>query len=129
MFGGYGYVSASVEMPPARMEGFFSDVSRIAADLRDHEITADELNRAKNPALQELERSRNTNEYWLSVLSGAQADPRRLDAVRSVVGGISRVTPADVRRTAQEFLRDDRAWRLIVRPGAPPTAQAASAGH
>ena len=129
VFGGYGYVSASVEMPPARMEGFFSDVSRIAADLRDHEITADELNRAKNPALQELERSRNTNEYWLSVLSGAQADPRRLDAVRSVVGGISRVTPADVRRTAQEFLRDDRAWRLIVRPGAPPTAQAASAGH
>ena len=50
VFGGFGYVSASVEMPPARMEGFFSDVSRITADLRDHEVTADELNRARNPA-------------------------------------------------------------------------------
>ena len=64
VFSGYGYLSASVEMPPARMDGFFADVQRIAADLRDHEVTADELNRAKNPLLQDLDRARNTNEYW-----------------------------------------------------------------
>ena len=106
------------------MEGFFADVSRIAADLRDHEVSADELARAKNPTLETLQHARQTNEYWLNALSGAQSDSRRLDAIRSVLGALERVTPADVRRAAQQFLIDSRAWRFVVRPQ-PATAAAA----
>ena len=79
---GWGYVAASVEVPPEKIDSFFADVSKIAAGLRDQPVTDDELKRAKLPRMDSLMRSRETNEYWLGQLAGAQADPRKLDAVR-----------------------------------------------
>ena len=52
----------------------------------------------------------------MSELSGAQADPRRLDAIRSLLPGTERITAADVQAAARTFLTDERAWKLIVRP-------------
>jgi zinc protease len=115
---GWGYVSASVEVPPAKVDDFFRDVGRIVADLRARPPSADELARAKQPRVERLERARRTNEYWLAELSGAQADPRRLDATRQIIPGTQAVTADDVRRAAETFLRDDKAWRLTVRPQA-----------
>ena len=47
---GYGYLSAAIEAPPERLDGFFADVDRIAEQLRDEPITADELERARRPS-------------------------------------------------------------------------------
>ncbi|MGA0599541.1 M16 family metallopeptidase [Caulobacter sp. KR2-114] len=113
---GWGYVSASVEVPPAKLPDFFANVNRIAADLRDHPITADELERAKKPRIEEAEKSRETNGYWISALSGAQTDPRRLDAIRSELPNMERITISDVQKTAQRYLRDDAQWKLEVTP-------------
>jgi len=114
----WGYLSASVEAPPATADAFFRDVFGIARDLRDNPPSEDELLRAKRPMIERLTRSQATNEYWISVLAGAQTDPRRLDAVRSVIASIERVTPQDVQAAARMFLLDERAWRLVVRPAA-----------
>jgi zinc protease len=120
VFPHYGYLSAQVEIPPGKLDGFFSDVAAITADLRDKEVSADELERAKKPALDDLERRRETNEYWLAALAGAQTDPRRLDAIRSSVAQVERVSAADVRQVAQAYLIDAKAWKLEVKPvGAP----------
>lgn len=113
---GWGYMAASVEVPPERLAPFFADVAKIAADLKTNLVGADELARAKQPRIERFERARVTNEYWLGELSGAQADPRRLDAIRAAVPGTQRVTAEDVRRAAQAVLRDETAWRLEVRP-------------
>src|SRR6185436_9886826 len=43
VWSGWGYVAASVEVPPARLDNFFRDVDRIAADLAGHPPSADEL--------------------------------------------------------------------------------------
>ena len=114
----WGYVSASVEIPPAGLPAFFTDVKKIAADLRDKEISADELARAKKPRLEQIAKARETNGYWLNELSGAQSDPRRLDATRALISGTERVTAQDVRRAAQAVLRDDNMWMLEIRPEA-----------
>jgi zinc protease len=114
---GWGYVAASVEVPPDKLAAFFSDARKIAADLAAKEVSADELARAKQPRIERIEKARQTNEYWLSELSGAQADPRRLDAIRAAVPGTERVTAADVHEAAKTYLRDDKAWLLEVRPG------------
>ncbi|MDB5432040.1 MAG: peptidase [Caulobacter sp.] len=114
----WGYISASVEVPPAKLDGFFADTLRIAGDLRDKPVTQDELDRAKKPRLEQLSKARQTNEYWLSELSGAQTDPRRLDAVRTVEAGIQRITPADIQAAAKLYLKDDKAWKLVVKPAA-----------
>ena len=113
---GWGYISASVEVPPDKVPSFFADVRKIAADLAAKDISADELARAKKPRIDRIEKAQVTNGYWLNELSGDQADPRRLDAIRSVIVGHERVSAADVRRAAQLYLRDDKAWSLVVRP-------------
>jgi zinc protease len=114
---GWGYVSSSVEIPPDKLPAFFSDVKKIAADLRTRAITPDELERAKKPRLEQIEKARETNGYWLSELAGAQADPRRLDATRALIPGTERVTAEDVKRAAEAVFKDDAMWMLEVRPG------------
>lgn len=114
VFRGYGFLAATVEVPPSALPAFFRDVQAIAADLRDKAPTVDELARAKDSRVQALEKSRQTNEYWLDALAGAQADPRRLEAVRSAVSGLERVTPADVQAVAKTYLDPAKAWKLQV---------------
>lgn len=113
---GYGYVAALVEAPPEKLDGFFRDVSAIAKDLRDKPISADELKRAMQPRLEQLEKAKGTNEYWLGQLAGGAADPRKLDAIRSAIPGLQRVTPAQIQAAAQAYLRDDKAFRLVITP-------------
>jgi zinc protease len=119
-FDDYGYLAARVELPPARLDGFFSDVAVIVADLRSHDIGADELERAKKPAVDDLERRRQTNEYWLNALGSAQTDPRRLAAIRSSIAQLEHVSAADVRRAAEAYLVDSKAFKVEVKPNGAP---------
>ena len=113
---GWGYLAASVEVPPGKLDGFFRDVSKIANDLRTKDVTQDELDRAKKPRIDKIEKSKLTNQYWLGELSGAQADPRRLDFIRHIIPGTEKVTAADVKHAALLVLKEDRAYRLEVEP-------------
>jgi len=115
---GWGYLAASVEVPPEKLQPFFDDVAKIVADLKAKEPTADELARAKKPRIERQQKARVTNQYWLAELSGAQLDPRRLDAIRETIPGTDKVTAADVRRAAQTWLKDETAYRLMVKPEA-----------
>jgi zinc protease len=125
----YGYVSAQMEAPPEKLAGFFTDVDAIAADLAANPVKDDELERAKKPALEGLDKAVHTNGYWLGALSGAQADPRRLDIIRSSAAGLERVTAADVQQAAAAELRPAAAWKLEIEPAQPAPAAAVSGGH
>ena len=116
VWGGWGYLSARVEIPPALVDGFYRDVKKIAADLRAAPPTADEMDRARKPRLERLAKARETNEYWLEELAGAQTDPRRLAATRSVIAGYERITPQDLQAVARQYLTEDGAWMLVVKP-------------
>lgn len=120
-FKNWGYLGVSMEVPPEKLDDVVASIRKIAADLRDKPISDDELERAKKPRIDQIEKARVTNEYWLSALSGAQNDPRLLDATRSVLAGLARVTPADVQKAAKTYLGDDQSWLLLVKPeaGAP----------
>ncbi|OHB31727.1 MAG: peptidase M16 [Phenylobacterium sp. RIFCSPHIGHO2_01_FULL_69_31] len=119
---GWGYIAASVEVPPEKLPGFFADAQKIAADLAATEIGADELARAKQPRIEGIQRARVTNGYWLGELSGAQADPRRLEVIRQIIPGTERVTAADVKRAAQTWLKPEAAYKLTVVPQAGAAA-------
>lgn len=120
---GWGYISTVVEIPPDRIGDVTGDIQRIAADLAASPPTADELARARRPMLEGILQGRETNGYWLSVLSGGQADPRLLDAIRSLVPTLEALTPADLQAAARRWLQSDRLWRLEVRPDSSRTEQ------
>lgn len=113
---GYGYLLAEVEIPPAKLDVFFDELQKIAQDLRARAVSQDELTRAVLPLVDQLKQARQTNEYWLGALAGAQTDPRRLESVRTQVGHYAGVTSADLLAAARKYLRPDRAWKFEVLP-------------
>lgn len=117
-FKNWGYLAVSLEAPPEKLDGVIASIRKIAADLRDKPVSDDELERAKKPRIDQIEKARATNEYWVGALSNAQNDPRLLDATRSVLAGLARVTPADVQKAAKTYLGDDKSWLLLVKPEA-----------
>jgi len=119
---GWGYIAANVEVPPEKLAGFFADTQKIAADLAATEIGDDELARAKKPRIEGIQRARVTNGYWLNELAGAQADPRRLEVIRQIIPGTEKVTAADVKRAAQQWLKPETAYKLTVTPAAGAAA-------
>ncbi|MFM8821742.1 MAG: M16 family metallopeptidase [Phenylobacterium sp.] len=113
---GWGYISTYVEIPPDRIGAVTTDIRKIAADLSRQPPTADELARALKPTLESILRGRETNGYWLSALSGVQADPRQLDALRSLIPTLESLTVSDIQAAARKWLPAGRMWRLEVVP-------------
>ncbi len=115
-FRGYGMVFAVVETPPNKLDGFFKAVSEIAADLRAHPISADELERAKRPRIDLVEKQRQLNGYWMSHLIGAVHDRRRIEITRSTIPGYQAIGVADIQAAARKYLRDQTAFKVVVVP-------------
>ena len=115
-FPGYGYIAAYAEIPPDKTQLFFDTVQKIAADLRDNGPTPEDLERARKPAIDSLEKALETNNFWLSSLAGSQTDERRLKLVREAMPQLQAVTAADVQRVARKYLQDDHAWKLVIEP-------------
>ena len=126
---GYGYLVAQVEMPPDRLDGFFADLREIARDLREREIDEDELERARRPFLERLQRNRaGGNDWWVSQLHGVHERPERAESIREAVEAYHTITAADLRRLARQYLVDERAFEIAVRPAAAEAAAALPAG-
>jgi zinc protease len=116
IFPHFGFVIATIDTNPEKIDGFFRDTQKIIADIAAKPPTQDEMDRAKKPAIEDLQKSLQSNEYWMGQLAGAQSDPRKLTAIRSAMAGIQQVTAADVRAAAQKYLTPDKAWKLVVNP-------------
>ena len=91
----------------------------IAVDLRKNGVSADELERAKQPILTSLRESSRTNPYWLgTVLAACQEFPQRLEWCRTRYSYYEGVTKADLDALAAQYLDPARAFRVTVLPEA-----------
>ncbi len=121
-FTGYGYLSTSAEVKPENDQAFYDDVAGIAADLKAHPITDDELARAQKPLIDKMESEIKTNAYWEGVLPGTMTDPRKLDAIRTRHDQYLKVTAADVQALANQYLDMSKALRIQIKPSAKASA-------
>jgi len=117
IYPGYGWIESRITVDPPAAGKIVQAVLAIAADLQKNGVTADELDRAKNPTLASVKESMRTNRYWLSsVLFDAQEEPQRLDWARTRLDDVSRITKADVDALAAQYLDPSRAFRFVVLP-------------
>jgi zinc protease len=119
---GYGVFSGQIQARPEALAGFLRDAEAIAAELRDRPIEADELQRARRPLVESIQRQRaSSNGWWLSNLPRVQTDPRVAAMIASQMADYEAMTPADLQRIARQYLVPGRAWKLLVvpEPGAP----------
>ncbi|RDJ01463.1 M16 family metallopeptidase [Rhizobium grahamii] len=113
---GYGYAYFYVETHPAKIARFYALVDQIANDLRSRDVSPDEFVRARGPIIETLKHQRESNEYWIDYLRGAQTDPRRLDWIRDNLSGYDKVTPGDIRAFANTYLSPKSFWKFEVLP-------------
>ncbi|HEY4942355.1 MAG TPA: insulinase family protein [Rhizomicrobium sp.] len=112
----YGFVYALAQVPPDKIANFYAEVAVVADDLTATKVSDAELERARGPRIQDIQKQRQTNDYWLSLLAGSQQDPRLLDIIRSTIPDLQSVTADDVQKAAREWLNDDKAFLLVVVP-------------
>ena len=115
-FPGYGNVYAFAEVPPEKTDLFFDVVSKITADLRAHEVSADELERGRRPRVELFTQNQQNNSYWLGSLSNAQSEPAKLDLIRSTIPDLKHVTAAAIHQAAIDYFTDERAFKLVILP-------------
>ena len=128
-----GRIVAIAQMPPGEVPEFFAAADRIASDLATKGPSADELNRVTEPMRNLISRALSGHRFWMSLLEGATSDPRRIDALRSLMTDYTAATPEDIRRLAQTYLASRKGWRAAVIPegqqlaaAAPPAAARAA---
>jgi zinc protease len=104
-------------------------VDEIARDLATTGPTADEIQRVVDPLLESRARSRQTNGYWVGIMSqiglpqapGSQrGDPLVLQ--RGVERRVRSITPAKLRRLAARYMLPANAIRVQVLPTPPEVA-------
>jgi len=113
---GFGFVYALAQVPPDKITNFYGAVASVEESLAATPITQDELERARGPRIQDIQRQQQTNEYWLGLLSGAQQEPRLLDVIRSTIPDLKAVTADEVQAAARDWLKNDKAYRLVIVP-------------
>ena len=125
-----GSITAVAQLEPDAVPTFFRTAGEIAADLAKNPPTADELARVIEPLRQQVTRAATSSAFFMYQLQGATADPRRIDAVRTILLDYTQTTPARMQALAAKYLNPDKAWRMAVMPQtatAKPAAVAAAA--
>jgi zinc protease len=112
----YGYAYALAQIPPDKIADFYAVLDKVAADLAANPVSQDELERARGPRIEDIQRQQQSNEYWLSLLRGSAQDPRLLDVVRSTIPDQKSITVGDIQDAARAWLKPATAWRLVVVP-------------
>jgi zinc protease len=116
-FAGYGYMSARIEAPPERLETFLADAARIARELGSSPVSDDELQRARKPLIESLERQRaSSNGWWLTSLADIQERPEVAESIRVSIAQYQSITAAELQAAARQYLVDDKSWKLLVTP-------------
>jgi zinc protease len=113
---GFGTIEIEADVPPEKTANFFDVVALVVADLKASPVSADELARVREPYVGDVVREQQSNEYWITMLSGIQRDPSRPDLIRSTVPDLKSVSPDDVLKAARTYLRDDMLWKIVVLP-------------
>lgn len=120
---GYGFLAAQVTVEPAKAKEILDVVIALAEDLAEKGVSAEELERAKQPVLTATRESLRNNNYWLSsVLSRAQEKPEVLDWSRSRLADIEGMKAEELSLLAKLYFSAAKAFRVTVLPVAKSTA-------
>nr|MCU0729787.1 insulinase family protein [Sphingopyxis sp.] len=116
--GSYIFVGGLVR--PDDSELMATTARSIANDLMMAPVTADELQRAVGPIIEQITRSSSGNVFWMMQTEGATRDPRRFAILRSYLRDLEAVTPAQLQMLARTYLSPQRAVPVLILPDNAP---------
>jgi zinc protease len=115
-FANGGYLMAYSQVQPKDRERFFAFAREVAADLAAKPVSADELQRAVEPAKQYVERAMSGNIFWMNQIEGESYSPPRFADPNRLYDDYAKVTPARIMELAKRYFRTDREWTMVIEP-------------
>ena len=113
---GYFYVTAEPTDPEASLDTLKSAILKQVAQLRDHPVTQEELDRAKRKVLSSIVQNNQTAEGVASTLAWevtSLADP---DYLQHYAKAVQSITAEQLQATAKRFLTDNRLITVELLP-------------
>ncbi len=110
------YLQCYVEAAPERIAAIASVVDEVAATLARDGLTADELERARQPLVRDAESSLRDNEWLLDLISVAQSDPAYAYGWAHALEDYRTATLEQVNALARNILAPGQRCQLVVRP-------------
>jgi zinc protease len=101
---GQGYLGVMIETPQANFATFHALLAKQIEDLATHRVSADELERAKQPLIQARTKAFESNTFWNSELPLVLRDPRVKAPLLAQASGIKEVTAEDVQALMTRFI-------------------------
>ncbi len=114
VFPGFGYISAVSNVRPQDVELVMDAIDEIVVKIANGSITDDELQRARQPILENIEEQQESNSVWLRFIDTAQTDPDYLAEIRTRAEVYKAITPKDLTTMATEYLRPDEALKIRI---------------
>ncbi|MGB3457496.1 MAG: insulinase family protein [Litorimonas sp.] len=111
----WGYLAVAIEASPDELDRLTTVIEGVAARLASEGVDADLFDRAVQPALENIETSLESNNYWLGVIDEAQGRPETLDRHRTRALDYETMTAEDISALTGLF-DPDRAIRVHVVP-------------
>lgn len=119
---GFGHLTALATVAADAMDEAAEVIRGVAAEMATNPISADLLERARNPIREGFERAESQNSGWIDLVAMTQSKPDLLDRRRQRMAVLTGVTPADLQAAAQQYL----AGSIPVQIRVVPQAEAAS---
>jgi len=114
----YGTFSLAVSVDVTQVEATRAAVDEVVAALRDSGPSADMIERARRPLLEEYDNALKDLGGWITLAARAQSDPERLDRWFAAPDLIRAITPADLQASAGKWLAAGSAVEVAVVPEA-----------
>ena len=113
---GYGVFGIAASIDVANIAAARAAVAETIKRLRDAPVSADELQRARQPAIEAQDNALKTNRGWLALAARAQSEADRIDRFVHAKERLLAITPGDLQQLAQRYLIDANRVEVLVLP-------------
>jgi len=120
---GYGTFTIAASVDVADIAATRAAIAGALAELRDRPVSADVLQRARQPMLEAHDNALKGNYGWMTLVERAQTLPERLVRFLSTRARLTAVTPEALSALARRYLTADGAVEVVARPAATETTQ------
>ena len=113
---GYGVFGIAASIDTANIAAARAAITETIKHLRDVPVSADELQRARQPAIEAQDNALKTNRGWLAMTARAQSEAERIDRFVRVKERLLAIMPAELQKLAQRYLIDSNRVEVLVLP-------------
>jgi len=115
---GYGTFSVTASVEVHEVEATRAAIAETIAELRSAPISADILQRARQPLLENYDNALKSNRGWMNLVDRAQTEVDRIERFQRAKERLSALTAADIQAIAARYLTAGGAVEVTVLPDA-----------